>query len=151
MEKIKINSIIEIAGKPEAHVTETLEKMMDILKKNDKITIVKNEIAPTKKVEMPHPSNPEEKVEIYSSFVDLELDFPSLDELMQFCFAFMPSSIEVVEPKALKIDQKDLENPLNDLLGRLHHQAKIIMEYSALKQQIEKFQPQKTSSSQKEN
>jgi len=143
MEKIKINSIIEIAGKPEKHVTETLEKMMDILKKNNKITINKSDIAPTKKVDMPHPADKNKKVEIFSSFVDLELEFPNFDELMQFCFAFMPSSIEIIEPKELKIGQKDLENPLNDLLSRLHHQAKIIMEYSALRQQIEGMQQKK--------
>ncbi len=144
MEKIKINSIIEIAGKPEKHVTETLEKMLDILKKNAKVTINKSEIAPTKKVDMPHPQDKDKKVEIYSSFVDLELEFPNLDELLQFCFAFMPSSVEVIEPKELKIGQKDLENPLNDLLSKLHHQAKIIMEYSALRQQIAGMQQQKS-------
>jgi|TARA_Y100000310_G_scaffold339100_1_gene430719 hypothetical protein len=136
MEKIKINTIIEIAGKPEEHVKETMNKLVDILEKNDKIEIIKKEIAPAKKTEVESPTNPEKKLEIYSSFIDLEMDLPNFDELMQFCYAFMPSSIEIIEPETLKIKQKDLEAPINDLLAKLHHQSKILMEYTALKNQI---------------
>jgi hypothetical protein len=140
MEKIKINTIIEIAGKPEEHVRETIEKMIDILKKNKKVEIIKKETAPTKKVELSNPSNPSQKVNIFSSFAELELSFPNFDELMQFIFMFMPSSIEILEPEELKINQKDIEDSLNDLLGRLHEQSKIVMEYQALKQEIRNLQ-----------
>jgi hypothetical protein len=136
MEKIKISSIIEVAGRPEAHIKETIDKMLEILKKNSKITIIKKEIAPTKKVDLPNPSNPEQKVEIFSSFIDSEIEFPNLDEVMQFIHNFMPSSIEIIEPETLKIEQKDMENNLNDLLSRLHQQARIIMEYQALQKEI---------------
>lgn len=151
MEKIKINTIIEIAGSPEEHVKETIDKMMKILKENKNVTIIKEEIAKPKKNEVAHPNNPDQKVEVFSCFADLELDFPNLDELMQFCFTFMPSSVEVVKPEELKIKQKDLENPLNDLLAKLHHQARIIMEYDALRKQIMAMQQQRANSPPKEN
>ncbi len=149
MEKIKINTIIEIAGKPEEHVKETINKLMNILRKNDKLKIIKEEIAPTKKTEVASPNNPDKKLEIYSSFAELEIDLPNFDELMQFIFAFMPSSIEILEPEKLKIDQKDIENSMNDLLGRLHHHSKAMMEYQALKQQIMQLK-QKAISEKKE-
>ncbi|MBT3690729.1 hypothetical protein HOG16_00615 [Candidatus Woesearchaeota archaeon] len=151
MEKIKINTIIEIAGAPEEHVKETIDKMMGILKKNEKIEIIKQEVAPPKKNEVAHPNDPKQKVDVFSSFAELELDFPTLDELIQFCFVFMPSSIEVIEPQEIKVKQKDLENPLNDLLAKLHNQARVIMEYDALRKQIMAMQQQKANSSQKED
>ena len=138
MEKIKISTIIEIAGKPESHVKESIEKMIDILKQNKKITIVKKEIASINKVELPSPGDKDKKVEIFSTFADLELDFPNIDELMQFILMFMPSNLEIIEPETLKMNQKDLENSLNDLLGRLHDHARVIMEYQALRQEIER-------------
>ena len=127
---------MEIAGKPEEHVKETIEKMLNILKENKKITILKKEVAPIKKHELESPANPKQKVEIFSSFADTELEFPDFDELMQFIYTFMPSSVEILEPSNLKIKQKDLENSINDLLGRLHEQSKMAMEYQALRQQI---------------
>ena len=138
MEKIKIGAIIEVAGKPASHIEETVKKMISILKENKKISVLKEEIAPVSKVELPGAHNPKKKVEIFSSFADLILEFPTVDELMQFLFVFMPSSIEILEPENLKIKQKDFENSLNDLLAKLHEHSRIIMEYHALRKHLEK-------------
>ena len=61
----------------------------------------------------------------------------------------MPSSIEIIEPEELKISQGDLEASLGDLLGKLHENSRIIMEYQALKQQIIKAQQQRANEQKK--
>jgi hypothetical protein len=149
MEKIKIHTMIEIAGKPEEHVKETIDKIINIIKENKKLNILKKEISSIDKTEVPSPSNPDQNVEIFSGFTELELELPNFDELIQFCFTFMPSSIEIIEPEELKISQGDLEASLGDLLGKLHENSRIIMEYQALKQQIIKAQQQRANEQKK--
>ena len=60
----------------------------------------------------------------------------------------MPSSIEVLEPLELKMEAQDINNSLNDILARLHHQSKIIMEYAALKKKIQEAAARHSSRSQ---
>jgi hypothetical protein len=143
MEKIKIHTIIEIAGSPREHVEETINKVTKIIKDNKKLEVLKQEIAEIETTEAPSPRNPEEKIEIFSTFADLEISLENFDELMQFCYTFMPSSIEILEPEDLKIKNSHLSNSLNDLLGRLHYQSRIIMEFEALKKQIMKAREQR--------
>jgi hypothetical protein len=151
MEKIKIHSIIEIAGSPKEHVEETIKKIVKIIEENEKLTILKKELAEAKKVEMPKEVKNVQNVDIFSSFVELELEIPNFDEVMQFCYTFMPSSIEILEPENVTMPQKDLENSINDLLGRLHEQSKVIMEYQALKQQIIKAREKRANETTEKN
>jgi hypothetical protein len=136
MEKIKIHTIIEIAGSPKEHVESTINKMMDIMKENKNLNILKKEIAKAEKIDLPAEIKNAQNVDVFSAFAELEIEMPSLEEIMGFCYTFMPSSLEIMEPESVTMNQKDLENSLNDLLGKLHDQAKIIMEYQTLKQQI---------------
>ena len=147
MEKIKIHTIIEIAGSPKEHVEETINKMMDIMKENKKLNIQKKEIAKAEKIELPAEVKNAQDIEVFSSFAELEIEMPNLEEIMQFCYTFMPSSLEIMEPANVTMGQKDLENALNDLLGKLHDQAKVIMEYQTLKQKIIQSRQQRANES----
>jgi len=142
-QKIKIHSIIEIAGSPKEHVKKTINKVLDILEKNENIKILKKEVADPKKIDIPEEVKNQQNVEVFSSFTELELEFPNFDEIMQFCLTFMPSSIEIIEPENISINQKDLGNALNELLAKLHEHSRIIMEYQAIKQQIMKARQEK--------
>lgn len=145
MEKIKIHTIIEIAGAPREHVEETIKKVTEIIKTNKKLEVLKQEVAEIEKTEAPSLKNPEEKMEIFSTFADMEINLENFDELMQFCYTFMPSSLEILEPEDLKIKNSHLSNSINDLLGRLHYQSRIIMEFESLKKQIIKAREQRLS------
>jgi len=137
MEKIKANAIIEIAGAPKEHVEQTMVKVIEIIKANKEHEIIKNEISEPTESEFPDPNNAENKIKIWSTFTEIEADFQSFDALTNFCFEFMPSSIEILEPLELKIDAQEVNNTLNDILARLHQQSKIVMEYATLKKKIQ--------------
>lgn len=137
MEKIVANTIIEIAGAPLEHVEKTMEKVIDLVSSDKNMKIIKKETSKPKENEFDHPIKQGEKVKVWSTFTEFEIEFKSFDALTNFCFEFMPSSIDIIEPVQLKIGAEEVNLTLNDILGRLHHQAKIIMEYSALKKQIE--------------
>lgn len=139
MEKIKANAIIEIVGAPEEHVKETMEKVTSLINENKDFELIKKEISKAKEQEFPSPANKEEKVKIWSTLSEFEIIFKNFDALTNFCFEFMPSSIEILEPLNLKLGAQEMNDSLNDILARLHHQARIIMEYSALKKRIEEM------------
>ncbi|MCD4759923.1 hypothetical protein K8R33_03475 [archaeon] len=133
--EIKANAIIEIVGSPEAHVKETMEKVVTLIKEKKEYKLISVETSEPKESELP---NTNKKINIYSTFSELEISFDNFEALMNFCFEFMPSSIDILEPLNLKIDSQEVNDSLNDLLARLHQQARIIMEYTALRRKIEK-------------
>ena len=60
---ITIKTLVEIAGFPESHVNEIMEKIIEKLEKENGIKIIKKNVGKAEKVK-----------EMYSSFADLELD-----------------------------------------------------------------------------
>jgi hypothetical protein len=141
MEQIKANAILEIVGSPKEHVEETMEKVISMIKENKDFEIIKKEISEPNEREFPNPSKEGEKLQIWSTLAELEVDFKDFYALTTFCFDFMPSSIEVLDPADLKIGALDTTNALNDLLARLHQQARVMLEYSALKKRLAKSNP----------
>lgn len=117
---IKALAIIEIAGFPEKHVAKTLKNVLDKLKNEKEIKIVSKKIAKVKKVK-----------ELWSTFAELELSFNNVSNLVGFCFDYMPSSIQIIEPKDLNIEQLALSNILNDLLAKLHQYSMFINNINA--------------------
>ncbi|MBS3172194.1 hypothetical protein J4438_01260 [Candidatus Woesearchaeota archaeon] len=137
MEKIIANTIVEIAGAPIEHVKQTMDKVISLIEKDKDMKIIEKETGEPKENEFDHPTKKGEKIKVWSTFTEFEIEFKNFDTLTNFCFEFMPSSVDIIEPTQLKIGAEEINLTLNDILGRLHHQSKILMEYSALKKQIE--------------
>ena len=76
--------------------------------------ILKQEIAPVKETEV------EGQGKLFGTFVELEMKFKDMFILGNFCFDYMPSSIEILEPEELKLSNRDVAAVFNDLQGRLH-------------------------------
>jgi hypothetical protein len=102
-----IRVIIEIAGAPKEHIEKTINMMVDMLKKKHKV--LKNEIAPVEKHE-----------QYFSAFTESEILISKVDDLTEFVYEFMPSSIEIIEPESKTLTNNDISNLYNDLIGRLH-------------------------------
>ncbi|MBI4154464.1 hypothetical protein HY498_00045 [Candidatus Woesearchaeota archaeon] len=86
---------------------------------------------------------PAEQIEkLFSSFAEVEIKFESLAQIIGFCFDFMPSSIEILEPSELKTDNLSMNGLLNDLIARLHRYDMFLKNLHAeninLKQEKEK-------------
>jgi len=136
MEKIKASAIIEIVGAPKEHVLETINKAVDLIKQNKDFELVKSEISEPHEQEFPGKN--EKKIIVYSSFAEVEVNFKNFYSLMGFCFEFMPSTIDILEPAELKVSNTITNEALNDLLARLHQNSRIMIEYAALKRRLQK-------------
>ena len=112
--EIRARVIIEILGSPVEHVEKTIKDVVNELEKK-KIKILKKEV-----------SEPEKVDKFYSSFAEVEFKCSDLDALLDVCFDFMPSVVEIIEPDEFRFDPKVLEDFLNDLLARLHRNSMVM-------------------------
>ena len=122
MDNINIKAIIEVAGFPKEHIEETMVKVADKIKKD--FTVNKAEIFETVALK--------DKMEgFWSTFCEVDLSFKDINNLIIFCFEYMPSSIEIISPDELKFNNLEIGNVLNDLLARLHHYDMLVKNLTA--------------------
>ena len=131
--EIKARVIIEVVGMPIEHVKETLSNLIDKIKEDKEFTLEKQEIfEPT---ELPD-------LKLFSTFVEADIKFISMDKLVGFCFDFTPSSVEVLEPMSFIFDARFLNCILNDIVTKLHRYTMLIRnldaEYALLKKELDK-------------
>ena len=109
--KVIFRAVVEVLGKPREHVDSTLRGYIQKLKENSRYQVVKEEIAELKQ---------HEESELWMAFVELEIKTAGVAEIIDFCFDYMPSLIEITEPEELKLDSLTVSSFLNDLQAKLH-------------------------------
>ncbi len=108
---LKIKSVIEVVGAPKEHVDESMKTVIEKLSSYKGLKLVKHDI---------HESEKLEDTPFWSTFCDLEADVEDTDVLAAFCIDFLPSSVEIVEPLKLNIDNLKMNHIFNDFLARFH-------------------------------
>lgn len=106
--KLVARVIIEVAGFPKEHIESVIKKLVERIKSEEEV--LRSDIFEIKKIN-----------EFWSTFAEIEISLTDLDHLSRFCFEYMPSSIELLEPERLSLESKDFEDVYNDILGKLHH------------------------------
>jgi hypothetical protein len=119
---ILVKSIIEIAGRPKEHIVETLKLVIKNIRESKNIILKSGDLFKAKETEL----NIKQKGKLWTCFAELELLIKDLPSLMGFCFDYMPSSIEIIEPSDLKLNTTEFGNLLNDMLSRLHNMDMLI-------------------------
>jgi len=106
---IVFRAILEVLGKPKEHVETTIKSLVNQIKSIGGYTLKESFISDAK----PHEH-------LFSSFAELELRADSLSKVIGFCFDFMPSSVEILEPDKLVLTAGDMSDFLTDLQAKLH-------------------------------
>lgn len=131
MTTIKFRALIEVIGKPQEHVEEAMKKYIANLKTDERFKVLTEEFAELKK---------QDQQDLWATFTELEIKTNTIEHLIDFCFDFMPSLIEILEPEQLTIDEKQLSFFLNDLQAKLHQvdmvAKQVKMENDVLKKNI---------------
>jgi hypothetical protein len=104
---LHVRAIIEVIGKPIEHVQKTIKEYVQGIKKG--FTVIKI-----------HVEDAEEQENFFSTFAEVELLLKNVQELLKFSFEFMPSSVEIIEPERINIENNEFTNYLNDLQARVH-------------------------------
>ena len=117
--------IIEILGSPEAHVVKSLKAHIDNLRSDYDIVTEKYE-----------PAMPKDK--LFTQFVELEVSFKKLRDLLDFCFDNLPSSVEIISPEQLSLSMADFEDLMNDFQAKLHHADMMLKGLQAQKEVLDR-------------
>lgn len=118
--------IIEVMGSPKEYVEKTLKKVVEDIKKEE-FEILKEEF---------FDAEPQEKM--FSAFIELEILFKNTTRLLDFCFDYTPSSVEILEPLNINYRASDFANLINDLLARIHKSDMALKNYNAENQILKK-------------
>jgi hypothetical protein len=111
-QKVRAIMIVEIAGRPPEHIKEALKAHVGVMKTMKGIKYLSETFSDAKLID--------QEKEIYSSFVEVEVEVDNFMKLTELMFDFLPASIEVLEPDNLKFNSQEATNFLSDLSGRLH-------------------------------
>ncbi|MEK6947605.1 MAG: hypothetical protein AABX19_00020 [Nanoarchaeota archaeon] len=103
-------AIIEVIGHPEDHVNEISKKVLENLKKENGITIIKEEPNSAELV----------KENIYAAHVEVELKFFDLGKLLNFCYEYLPSEMQIIDAEKIVLSSNEMNNGLGEMLRRLH-------------------------------
>jgi predicted XRE-type DNA-binding protein len=113
MEKtILFKTVIEVIGKPVEHVEKAMQGYLEKIEKDERFEVVHKDVAEVKKRE----DNP-----YFGTFAELDIRTENPTQITEFCFEYMPSVIEVIEPQILTLSDQALSAFFTDLQVRLHH------------------------------
>ncbi len=122
MTDILARVVIEVAGFPKDHIEQVMHKVIDKIKENFKV--IKAEIFESVELK-------DKMAGFWSIFSEIELNFEDINAITIFCFEYMPSSIEILEPEELKFEARNFAGFLNDLLSRLHEYDMVVKNLQA--------------------
>ena len=111
--------IIEIAGQPKEHVEKVVKEYVEKIKKEKDMEVLNEKIAELKKQET-GARDAAMLQEMWATFAEMEILFKDPKTMTYFCFDYMPSSIEIIEPKELRLKETQISSFLNDLQAKLH-------------------------------
>ena len=124
--------IVEMAGRPAAHLTESLEKHVSILRdvsdaevheiKVSTPKVIPSEVGSEQSVVG---SGKDEREDMFTAFAECDFEMPSFARLSETMFDFMPSSVEVIEPSTVNLDMSEATDLLNNISGRMHRYDEI--------------------------
>ncbi len=104
-------AVVEVLGKPKEHIENALKTYLQSLKEDHNYKLLRADIAETEQ---------QGKEELWATFAEVEVRTPSLQHLVSFCFEYMPSTLEVIEPIQVSFTDTQLSEFLSDLQARLH-------------------------------
>jgi hypothetical protein len=123
----RVRAIIEILGNPKEHIQNIMEKIIERIEKTEEgIEIIKKDILEPNQV----------KDNLFSMFVELELNIENNLRLNHFCFDYLPSSIEILDAETMTLETREITAGLNDLLARLHEYNVALSNLKALNKEM---------------
>ncbi len=105
-------AILEVLGKPKEHIVQTATDIEKEIAEDDRFVTIKSDIS--------EPVEVEDSDSLFSLFCEVELLAERYDQLFDFCFKYMPASVEVIEPEQFTLRTTDANGILNDFVSRVH-------------------------------
>ena len=124
---VHFRCILEMVGKPKEHIQSTLKDYVGRMQTSEDYTILNQEFQEPKQME---------DSEMFSVFVELEILAKGVENVVWFCFDWMPSSMEIIDPDEIHYSAHHFTDFLNDLQARLHHVDMAVKQTNAKNQKL---------------
>lgn len=111
-EKMLVMMMLEILGRPPEHIVETFKELIKKIGDEKGVTLKSERVNEPKQIK--------EEENLYTSFVELELEIDSIQILMNLIFMYMPSYVEIINPDKLTLTNNSVNEILNETTRRLH-------------------------------
>ncbi len=119
--RIKSLMLIEVLAANEEMAKSSLKDLIDKLKAEKGVEVIKADFKEIQKVENPVPGIKE----AFSQVVEIELISKAYETLVGIVMNYGPSSIEILEPSSLKIGVGEAQAILNDISDLIHRFAAV--------------------------
>lgn len=120
--------IFEIAGKPKQHVQKSMDAVIKNIDKDNYIIFVNKEFG-----------EPQENEDgIWSGFIDTEILFRDIQKISYLITNFLPSTINILEPETIKLEQDIATEFFTDLMGHLHSVNTERVQITGVNKQLQK-------------
>jgi len=123
-----IRTTIEVLGYPESHIQEVIKRIVEKIKNEEGIKVEKEVIHEAKKV----------KEEFFIMFVELEMKVHDFNKLLNFCYNYLPSSIEILDVEKVVVPIREFSSAMNEMLAKLHHYNMVLNNLSTKVNSLEK-------------
>ena len=110
--QLLVRTIIEMMGSPKEHLENTLKEYIKKLDEYNGADVIKHEIAQAKPIK--------DKEGMFITYAEIEIWFDDVERIVEFCFDYLPSSVEIIDPGDVKLKSNRLSGLLNDLQAKLH-------------------------------
>jgi exopolysaccharide biosynthesis protein len=131
VETITCRAIVEVMGKPKEYVEKAINMVVSKTKEIEGLKVVKSDIAEIKQLKKDESSEIEKKIQsdvgdIFTTFAEIEFSVNKLETMSSFCFEFLPTSFEIIEPETMKVGSNDFSKVINDFLAKIHNADSVI-------------------------
>jgi len=112
MERIEARMIIEIMGRPAAHITNTMGMLLEKLGKEKGVAVKEKKIHT--------PVEIEKSKDLFTTFAEVDVEFDSLENYIGIMFAYMPANVEIISPVNFRLTNDQMSSLGNSVITRLH-------------------------------
>ena len=116
MKNIISRITVEVLGSPKDHVEKALQLVIKKLKEEQKIKVLKVQEFECKQMDN----------KLWNTFADIEFETKELKKVLEVCYDYMPSTIEILEPAGLEMDTNDVADVFNDFLTKMHKYSMVL-------------------------
>jgi len=110
--KITASFIMEILGRPQEHVKQTFDEILEKMGKEPGLKIVEKKVHEPKKMEKAD--------DLYTSFAEIEAEFDNFNSMLIVIFNYTPSHFEIISPEEIKVKNIEFSDVITNIVLRLH-------------------------------
>ena len=111
--QINVRMILEVAGRPPEHLTNTLGEMIGKIDEEKGVSVENKKIN--------EPVIMKDQKDFYTSFAEVEIRIEEISILSALVLKYMPAHVEIIEPELIAFTNNGWNDIFNEFLRRLHH------------------------------